>query len=96
MRDSTAYQKRHAPCLWTKKTETEKGRRKGEDQGKFNRISLVGETTNLHAYKHVHNNQHIAISATIATTQLGFISWNGINDTWVSSKDQIVWSTAMR
>jgi hypothetical protein len=31
------------------KTETEKGRPKGEDQGRFNRIGLKGETTNLHA-----------------------------------------------
>ena len=49
MRVSTAQQKRHAPWLWTKTTEIEKGWGKGENQGRFDRISLEGETRRLHA-----------------------------------------------
>jgi len=33
----------------TKKTEIDKGRHKGEDQGKFDRVSLEGHTRRLHA-----------------------------------------------
>ena len=44
MRDSTVQQKRHALWLQTKKTETDKGRYKGKDQGKFDRVSLEGQT----------------------------------------------------
>ena len=44
MQDSTAQQKRHAFWLRTKKTKLEKGRCKGEDQGKFDRLSLEGQT----------------------------------------------------
>ena len=39
----------HAPWLWTKATETEKGWCKGENQGRFERISLEGQTRCLHA-----------------------------------------------
>jgi hypothetical protein len=35
------------------------------------------------------------ISMMIATAALSPIWWNGINETWVSSRVQIVWSTAM-
>jgi len=49
MQDSTAQQKRHALWLQTKKTEIDKGRFKGEDQGKFDRISLEGQMRRLHA-----------------------------------------------
>ena len=49
MRESMAQQKRHAPCLWTKITETEKGRHKGEDQGRLDGISLEGQMRSLHA-----------------------------------------------
>ena len=44
MRDNAAQQKRHALWLRTKKTEIDKGWYKGEDQGKFNRVSLEGQT----------------------------------------------------
>jgi hypothetical protein len=40
MWDSTADQKRHAPRLWAKKTEIEKGWCQGKDQGKFDRTGL--------------------------------------------------------
>ena len=49
MRDSMAQQKRHALWLQTKKTETDKGWWKGENQGKFDRFSLEGQMPRLHA-----------------------------------------------
>jgi len=49
MRDSMAQQKGHAPWLGTKTTVIDKGWRKGEDQRRFHRIGLEGQTRNLHA-----------------------------------------------
>ena len=49
MRDSAAQQKRHAPWLWTKTGEIKKGWHKGEDMGRFDCISLEGQTRSLHA-----------------------------------------------
>jgi len=49
MRDNTAQQKRHALGLRTKKNEIDKRRYKGEDQGKFDCISLGGQMKCLHA-----------------------------------------------
>ena len=49
MRDSMAQQKRHTLWFRTKKTEIDKGWYKGEDQGKFDRVSLEGETRRLYA-----------------------------------------------
>ena len=49
MRDSTAQQKGHAQWLWTRTSQIEKEWRKGEDQGRFDRISLEGQTRRLHA-----------------------------------------------
>ena len=44
MRHSTAQPKRYALWLWTTTTETEKGLHRGEDQGRFDCISLEGQT----------------------------------------------------
>ena len=49
MRDSTAQHTRHALWFWTKTTEIEKGWRKGEDQRRFDHISLERQTWSLRA-----------------------------------------------
>ena len=46
---SAAQKKRSAPWLWAKTTETEKGQQKSEDKGRFDRLSLEGQTRSLQA-----------------------------------------------
>jgi len=49
MRDSTTQQKDMPSDFGPKKTEIDTGRCKGENHGKFGRVSLEGQMRRLHA-----------------------------------------------